>query len=177
MTPIIKKKIPIFKTSLQLIDVVPALFMYTINGFIHFLLWNWIKPKIFKWLDSWKTTYFHPCVILIWSVHAFMIAISLIENCTPPLKCVYFSNDFFFNLIDVSPSILENKSDQSEEPVGPTLTSHRSAWNALPVTPFPAPTSLYPVSSKYSPEPSLMPLYLPPHSPPFLPTSPHLPPP
>lgn len=34
-------------------------------------------------------------------------------------------------LIEENPAILENKSDQSEEPVGPTLTNHRPAWNAL----------------------------------------------
>lgn len=49
--------------------------------------------------------------------------------------------------------------------------------NCTSCNPFLPPTSLLPVSSKNSPEPTLMPLYLPPHPPPFLPTSPHLPPP
>lgn len=66
------------------------------------------------------------------------------------------------------------------------MTSQKSQWiphcpittlpeNALPVTPSSPPTSFLPVSSKNSPEPTLMPLYLPPHSPSFLSTTPHLP--
>lgn len=37
--------------------------------------------------------------------------------------------------MEVTTGILETKSDQSEEPVGPTLTNHHPAWIALPVTP------------------------------------------
>lgn len=81
--------------------------MYTVSGFIRFLLSE--LGLIFKWLDFWSWSYFHPCGILIRSVHAFMTATSLMENCTPPRKCLYFSNDFFFfNLIEVSAAILEN---------------------------------------------------------------------
>lgn len=47
----------------------------------------------------------------------------LLENCKFPRKCACSSNDFH-NLTAV---ILETKSDQSEEPVGPTLTNHHPA--------------------------------------------------
>lgn len=121
----------------------------------------------------WSWSYFHPCGILIWSVHAFMIAASLMENCTPPLKCVFLW--LFFNLIEVSPAILENKRDQSEEPVGPTLTNHHPAWNTLPVTPFPAPTSLsclLQILTRTIPNATVPPSPLP-SIPPHLPSPPH----
>lgn len=84
----------------------------------------------------------------------------------------------FYNPMEGTVDLWETKRDQSEEPVSPTSINHPPppppAWNAINLTPSP-PSSLLPVSSKNSPEPTLMPLYLPPHYPPFLPTSPHLP--
>lgn len=59
---------------------------------------------------------------------------NLLENCISPLKCACSSNEFY-NPMEVTAAILATKRDQSEEPVGPTLTNHHPAWNALPVTP------------------------------------------